>query len=580
MTLRSQRGVLAGYFIFFACLFIQWPLAGALPGNCDTWLAISLSNTWANEAMGLLGLAADTGAMHPAGSLLPYGESAPASGLLFCFWHLLTRSELWAIYLTLTSFFALSAFGVQALARTLGMRAVAAVFAGFAFACSNFAFANVDDSIVIFWLLPCLSLRSAILYLETGDRRRAFEAPLLLAVQIYFSIYVFLIGAAALLATLAVHPGALRRRRIQPLLAAGMAAVLVVAPYIAFYLHARGTLGSSNPFDYSGVTLSCSVTLTDMFRALPGNLVRPTAMGADDIFWVEVRRLAFLGFGVWIAGLGAFAMRKGRRLRASLLVVGLLLSFVPVTGDATNPYLSLPAMLQEFVPLAMYYRVPLRAWFLVSMALALGAGLVLDRVISLVRERYSERASFLVPMCVVFAFAVHAAENIPAPMPAYDIGHYITPPPPLMQLAEDSPEAVVMHLPSDLGLDFLDSGEPVFRYSRELIYQTWQTQHRLNILNGANGYFPPERLALQQQIGSIVWGAPGSSATVRRSYDWDAILAGFDFTHVVSVPALAHGNERLMMRGLSDEDCLELVGGSDDVQIYRVRAECRPGVVE
>ena len=34
------------YFLIFFFLFLPYPIAKSLPGNCDTWLSVALSNTY------------------------------------------------------------------------------------------------------------------------------------------------------------------------------------------------------------------------------------------------------------------------------------------------------------------------------------------------------------------------------------------------------------------------------------------------------------------------------------------------------------------------------------------------------
>ena len=59
-SIDRDRGWLAGvaaavYAAYFLLLFSQFPRAGRLPGNCDSWYAIAFTNLYLNEAKALLG---------------------------------------------------------------------------------------------------------------------------------------------------------------------------------------------------------------------------------------------------------------------------------------------------------------------------------------------------------------------------------------------------------------------------------------------------------------------------------------------------------------------------------------------
>lgn len=48
-ALRTGLALAVGYAAYFLALFAQFPLAGCLPGNCDTWYAIAFTNLYRNE---------------------------------------------------------------------------------------------------------------------------------------------------------------------------------------------------------------------------------------------------------------------------------------------------------------------------------------------------------------------------------------------------------------------------------------------------------------------------------------------------------------------------------------------------
>ena len=97
------------YFVFFFFLFLQFPLSKSLPGNCDSWLAVALSNTYLKN---ILSFSERVRFMDPFShkNIFMYGESSPGLGLLFILCKMLVWNDLWSYFLflvvqlTLTSF--------------------------------------------------------------------------------------------------------------------------------------------------------------------------------------------------------------------------------------------------------------------------------------------------------------------------------------------------------------------------------------------------------------------------------------------------------------------------------------------
>ena len=54
-----------------------------------------------------------------------------------------------------------------------------------------------------------------------------------------------------------------------------------------------------------------------------------------------------------------------------------------------------------------------------------------------------------------------------------------------------------------LGGSFINDSQPLFYCNRNFFYMNWQTQHGLNIVNGAHGYIPYTRIIYQHYINLI-----------------------------------------------------------------------------
>ena len=67
---------------------------------------------------------------------------------------------------------------------------------------------------------------------------------------------------------------------------------------------------------------------------------------------------------------------------------------------------------------------------------------------------------------------------------------------------------------SDTGI-FTDSWDDIFQYNREVIYTNWQNSHKIDSVNGLNGYFPTPRIIFQYYINTLP--EPESFTLLRKS---------------------------------------------------------------
>ena len=96
------------YTIFFAILFLQFPLKKALSGNCDTWLALTypgytfevIKSFFTGEKFGI--------PMYPVTNPLAYGESAPGIQFFIILIRSLGLADYWTNYIYITLIFSLN----------------------------------------------------------------------------------------------------------------------------------------------------------------------------------------------------------------------------------------------------------------------------------------------------------------------------------------------------------------------------------------------------------------------------------------------------------------------------------------
>lgn len=332
--IHRDAWVLLGYAAFFLVLFSQFSARGKIPGNCDSWLVISLSNAYWVKVKALLAGATATTAMFPATNVHAYGESSPLCATLFVGFRLLGFDDVMAYYFFITVIFFLNAFAIYKLATLYTGNSPSAIFAGFAFTCSNFMFANIDDSVMFLYFFPALAAFHLKRYIADGRLSSLYLAGLLGGAQIYCSVYGFIFQCIILVAIAALNirrlVGSDSRRRVFLALAIYVGVAL---PYAVYLAHILRTMDVVNPFNTMAVITdvgpNISLSFSDFFNVLPNNLFYSSSAidQAGTIFWVTIRRHAFLGgLLLLLAGLGLFRITRAKIELVAVGLVGLVVA--------------------------------------------------------------------------------------------------------------------------------------------------------------------------------------------------------------------------------------------------------------
>jgi len=594
----------AGYALFFALLLLPMPLAGALPGNCDTWLnGIALPNIMLNRLLaGLTGEAVGT-PFHPETRVFGFGESAFGTSALFMLFKIVTRDDVTAYYLFMVAILALDSLGVFLLARFYTRGAPAAAFAGLAFTASNYILGNIDSPHTTFFFPAFLCLYQCRRYLATGERRALLLGALFGAAQVYFSAYIFLFMSLAAAALLFAHRhGARARVRAdrRTLLRAGAIFLVVAAPFFGFYAVARADPNFTDPWDSTLLAEVHSLEPADLVRTLENNLLyrsdgriraadltqRTRAMvergvvqarsltgddartvlgrlsNPDDVkYFVYTRRCAFLGLvlyalagiGLWRPGAAGAGLAAGRRRElAGLYLAALLVSFGPYVsiGTALIPNVMYPAY--RWLDAAGALRVPSRAYAFAVLAVVLAAAAGLERLGALAPLRPPGRRLALFGLLTLAVLA----ENVPVPLKSFAGRRLATPEPLVREFFAERRGDVLLDLPSQPGGALYRDSHDLFEWNRELIYMNRQTYHRQSIVNGVHGFFPRSRLRAQELVNLLP--APQAFAGLRA--------IGVDF--IVYHRSLEFPWEARLYRDLSGAQELVVAASAPEVTIF------------
>jgi hypothetical protein len=552
--LRQLALVFLAYEAFYLALFFQFPYQDALPGN--VLLAIALPNTYLAKIAAFFGFGSAGTAMFPVSNALAYGEAAPGMSAIYVFFRLLGCNDVFSSYFYNSFVFASTALGTYVFAGLFLRSRAARFFAGFAFTCSNMMFAHIDDSPFIFYLFPLLSLTLLVTYFRGYDTTDAKSRWLLLAavlggVQAWFSVYIY-VFQTILLGIIGLYYLYKYRER-QGWSSFGLISLailfygLAAGPVLLFYDLNQHALNIAKPFHTDVLPTLLSWSFHDLFQALPENLLygRPQSM---NLTWDLLKHENLIGILVTVAGVFALWRRGEHRLvLGTTALVGFVFALGPMimAGAPTTQMVPAEQFYKSFLssgiapaplypiyklfPMAAFLRVPVRAYFLVLLALSVLSAVTLD---ALVGRCSRARTGMLI---VGLFFAVHMIENVPFPMRAYPLGPLLKLPDEYAEFVKGKTGAVILDLPSRLDMAYLnwnyelfreprdfvsfDPSAPVlevldrgttalsyrllFNYNREAVYMNWQTQHKQNIIGGVNGYFPVSRLIYDRWLEDL-----------------------------------------------------------------------------
>ncbi|MEC7182821.1 MAG: hypothetical protein VXW15_08920, partial [Bdellovibrionota bacterium] len=81
-----------------------------MPGNCDTWLAVALSNNYLKNIITFFTEGESFRSLYPVKNIFSFGEASPGLGLLFIICKALLWNDLWAYFLYLVLQLSLTSF--------------------------------------------------------------------------------------------------------------------------------------------------------------------------------------------------------------------------------------------------------------------------------------------------------------------------------------------------------------------------------------------------------------------------------------------------------------------------------------
>ena len=535
MTTNQQKySALFIYFLFFALLFLQLPLRKEISGNCDSWLALTYSAHTLEAIKSFFSGVKIGTVMLPAENPLAYGESAPGMQIIIILLKSLRLTDYWTNFWFITVLLAFTAFGIFVFTGNFTSFFPAKLFSGFCFTCSNMVFAHIDDSVIIFFFIPAIALHLIWRYFDLSKLKYLIISSVLAGIEIYFSFYVFFyqfLMISVLFAFLARKNGLEISKSVQFFSFYILISFTIAAPNFFYYIHTLYKLDFVPVFEAFYTAKMASFNLVDMLLVLPDNLVYPNIgkFFGIPMNWGFVRHYNFIGLLPLV--LFTYSMlkwnRKNRILFAIFAVIGIFFACGPVfMFNMKEIFYSPLYIFYKPIPVLKFLRVAVRAYFIFLFAVSVSAALSFERIcLKLKRQHF----------VIIAFFAINFVENVPFPLKGFDAS-----------ITEKVPEIygtvkqqniknpLILELPANMKIKFpenmekfndpknfvfknnenpelhvlnigmfVHSWDDIFQYNREIIYTNWQNHHRIDSVNGVNGYFPTPRMIFQYHINSL-----------------------------------------------------------------------------
>ena len=523
------------YFLFFALIFVQFPLRKEISGNCDSWLALTYSahnfetikSFFTGETAGC--------AMFPAENPLAYGESAPGMQFIIILLKSLGLTDHWTNFWFITVLLSLTAFGIFIFTGNFTTFFPAKLFAGFCFTCSNMVFAHIDDSVIIFFFIPAMALHLIWRYFETLRLKYLIISSVLAGFEIYFSFYVFFYQFLMIFILFAFLA---RKKDLKTAQSAKLFSLYVLisfvlaAPNFLYYLWTLYDIDFTPVFEAFYTAKMASFSLVDMFLVLPDNLIYPNIgkFFGIPLNWGFVRHYNFIG----LLGLGLFAYsmfkwnNKNRILFALFAITGIFFACGPVFMFGMKEVFYSPLYIfYKPLPVLKFLRVAVRAYFIFLFAVSVSAAISMERICRKTRKQH---------IVIIAFFVVNFIENVPFPLKGFDASVTEKVPEIYTEIKKQNiTRPLILELPAEMTVEFpekemenfknpkdfvhkksgnpelhvvnigmfVDSWDDIFQYNREIIYTNWQNRHKIDSVNGVNGYFPTPRMIFQYHINRL-----------------------------------------------------------------------------
>lgn len=502
MNQLRKRNFLLIYAIFFLLLFLQFPLNDSLPGNCDSLFVIAWGNDYLNR---IISSFVETSAgvfLYPEAHFYRFGESSFGTVGIFMLFKLFGLNDIWAYYFYISSLFIFTAFGIFLLGSLYVKNRSSAFFGGLFFTCSTFVLANIDDFSVVCYAGPAFSAFFLKKYFIGKNNRHFIYTAIIGGLQAYVNLYVFCYQTIILLVMFLLNIKKEHwRLSLKSIISGFVIYIALPMPFVLLYYFTL-TSGSFHDIWMDLQLIDGAILRPDnLLGSLQNNIIYPVrdAYYEGITSWTESRKRAFIGLLVpLLALIGIFRRNKHCTTWIIAATLGLLLCLGIDLGIGWEKrVVSVTHLMINFFPDVQFVRMPLRAFLIFLFSLSIIAAVGFDVcIVGLQKLKRKSIVSLVLFPTIIFGIMI--LENVPFPMAKYPLKKYVQIPTGYAKFFKNKKNSIVLDLPTSLWSG--NTSDLVFDYSREVIYMIWQTYHKQNSVVGVNGYYPQQRVDLQEKV--------------------------------------------------------------------------------
>jgi hypothetical protein len=482
------------YALIGAAYLLQFLIAKSLPGKVDNIYFLAAYNDVFNHLTSFFsGLEIRT-SYFPEKAIYPFGSYPWAIGVIYSPLIYLDLSPYLSFYILYVIIFSTNALGVFLLSKSLKLNCTISFINGLIFSFSNYIVANFDnpDALIFFPGLVALSLL-------LSSNKKIVWSFILLAIQLYFSPYIFIFFCFAFLTYYVTN---FKEIFVYTFLIKSIIGLIILSIIIApfFYVYIVNTLSVEyyNPSFNIESQHYVGLKFKDFFKPLNSNLLYSGGEYSPQSNWLSKTKSIFSGFSIFIFSLFSliFIKFENKIFWFSLLIIFFILSCgpyfpteIPIENFLYNIY--------EYFGIHKFLRIPIRAFSIVLLSLIITSSFFLQSIFSKNKYLYYILVGFII------------IENLSLKLETYNTQNYFSI---QEQLKFIKPEDVVLNIPSDLypilknrmhndGNCSLIDHE--FSIIREYLYMYFQTKGKFNCINGFSSFIPLTRLENQKLIYNI-----------------------------------------------------------------------------
>lgn len=486
--MKEKGLIFLGLFILFLLFFLQFPLQNSLTGNLDVIANLAMYKQMKLHIDSLF-MSADIGTIcYPIKHPGVYFGADYGIGIIHIFFNYLGFSDLWANWIFISILFSLNSFTLYLFLTLIFKDKKIALIGGILFSFSHFILANLENPNVLFFAFFFLSLYYYKKYLDSGGNqlKLLYIAAFFGCTQIYLAPYIFVLHTIVwFIFIITQEPQLFSKKFFIKYIKIALFYLVIIAPYLYFFIFNDEIDKSRNTIFEQDITFALSLNFGDFVQVLPNHLYLKHKLVYNSPLLSQIKS-TFLGVTFYSFALYGLFKSKNKTTWVLLIVAGIIIAIGPyfvLTPHKKWPFVLYP--FYEYLSFRDLLRMPLRAYFITLFGLLV---LVLYSI-NFIKQRYKTFPFWVfIPILILI-------ENVPYKMEVYEQQNVLNPDKQYIDYLSQKDKAIVLNLPSELGLYDGDRNEYIYMY--------WQYYHQKTILNGNLAFIPDVRIETDNVAKSI-----------------------------------------------------------------------------